>query len=70
MGFTDHRDGGGATRAEALSEVKKCTDPECPLYEYRTRGVLPDRFKSQGLMKAGRKRAKKGLFGKQMVREA
>lgn len=68
MGFSDHRGMNGATRAEALAEVKKCTDKKCPLYPYRTKGSLPNEFKSKGLQKAGRKRAEKGLFGKQMIK--
>lgn len=68
MGFSDHRGMNGATRAEALAEVKKYTDKKCPLYPYRTKGSLPNEFKSKGLQKAGRKRAEKGLFGKQMIK--
>jgi hypothetical protein len=38
MGYTKHRSNpvGSVTKGGASSEVKKCTDTECPLYRYKS----------------------------------
>lgn len=41
MGYDGHRSGGtrSVTRRSAAYEVTRCTDPECPLYEWRNKRV-------------------------------
>jgi hypothetical protein len=45
MGYTKHRSNGtrvSVTRGEASAEVRRCTDPECPLYRYRLGAEVKD----------------------------
>jgi hypothetical protein len=44
MGYTRHRSDStsSATKGEASAEVRRCTDPECPLYRYRLGAELKD----------------------------
>jgi len=41
MGYDGHRNNGTGTisRTKAAFEVTKCTDPECPLFEWRNKKV-------------------------------
>ena len=65
MGYSDHRGSKGpVTKAEALAEVKKCTDSDCPLFEYRNKGSLPVQFRSPGVVRAQREAARKRLNSK------